>query len=801
MYQILPLLFAALLAGPQPNDKFLVAKPVWPEGRSEEMNLFVGFRAVIDAPVDRQVVLRMTGSSLYRFYVNGQFTGHGPARAAHDYYRVDQWDITDQLEAGPNVIAIEVAGYNIDSYYLLNMPALLQAEVTADGKVLAATGREGADFEAFILPEKVQKVQRYSSQRTFTEVCRLRENYDQWRNDPSVKKEPATCEVLSDRQLLPRRISYSRFAKRQPVRHLSSGTFKVGQPLEDKEKSMGVLRYGLSRGGYPVEKLAAKPALTIQKTAIAEQQKVDEPMDATATLQLPAHSFHILDLGKNLTGFVGLQVQCDEPAKLFVVFDEILSGKDVDFKRAGWINLIAYELQPGTYQLESFEPYTLRYLKLMAIEGQCCVSNVYLREYANPDVWEADFACSDPRLNKIFDAGRETYRQNAVDIFMDCPSRERAGWLCDSYFTARVAPRLAGHYLIEKNFLENYRLYQKKDELPAGMLPMCYPADHRPNSFIPNWAMWFVLELREYQARSGDDEMIHAFEPKVMKLLKYFDKFANKDGLLEGLESWVFIEWSAANSFVQDVNYPSNMLYAQVLEDAGRMYDKPDLIKKADTIRQTIRDQSFDGDFFVDNAVRKENKLQVTRNRTETCQYYAFYTGTATPEKYPELWKKLANEFGPQRKQTKKYPEIHGANMLNGIMLRLDLLSRNGLVQKAARELIDYNLYMAEKTGTLWENVGDYASCNHGFASHAVNVLYRDVLGLYRVDTVNKVIHLRFGDVNLDFCRGTMPTPDGPCRLSWEKDDKGTLVYQLDTPAGYKVQVQSLDGVNCRLAR
>ena len=25
---------------------------------------------------------------------------------------------------------------------------------------------------------------------------------------------------------------------------------------------------------------------------------------------------------------------------------------------------------------------------------------------------------------------------------------------------------------------------------------------------------------------------------------------------------------------------------------------------------------------------------------------------------------------------------------------------------------------MAQKTGTLWENDGDYASCNHGFASH-----------------------------------------------------------------------------------
>jgi alpha-L-rhamnosidase len=765
------------------------------------MNLFVGFRTAVEAPADRQVILRLTGSSLYRFYVNGQFVGHGPARAAHDYYRVGQWDITEHLQPGSNVIAIESAGYNVDSYYLLNVPAFLQAEVSAGDKVLAATGTEGADFEAFILPEKLQKVQRYSSQRTFTEVYRLQNNFARWRNEPSVEMETVKCEVLSERKLLPRRIPNARFTKRPPVRLLSSGTFKTGRSLENKEKAMGVLHYGLSRGGYPVEELAAKPALTIQKTAIDEQKEIDQPMDATTELSLPEKAFHIMDLGTNLSGFVGMTLQCEQPVKLFVVFDEILTGKDVDFKRAGWINLVSYELQPGTYQLETFEPYTLRYLKLMAVEGKCRVSNIYLREFANPDVWEADFACSDPRLNKIFEAGRETYRQNATDIFMDCPSRERAGWLCDSYFTARVAPRLAGHNLIEKNFLENYLLYEKMDELPAGMLPMCYPADHRPNSFIPNWAMWFVTELREYQSRSGDHEMVRALEPKVMKLLEYFDKFKNEDGLLEGLESWVFIEWSAANSFVQDVNYPSNMLYAQVLEDAGQMYDKPELVEQAETVRQTVRDQSFDGQFFVDNAVRKDGELKVTNNRTETCQYYAFYSRTATPEKYPELWKKMADEFGPKRKQTKKYPEIHGANMLNGIMLRLDLLSRNGLVRKAARELIDYNLYMAERTGTLWENVGDYASCNHGFASHAVNVLYRDVLGLYKVDPVNKMIHLRFGPQDISFCRGTMPTPDGLCTLSWQKDDKGVFVYKLDPPAGYKVRVECLDGVECRSAR
>jgi alpha-L-rhamnosidase len=106
----------------------------------------------------------------------------------------------------------------------------------------------------------------------------------------------------------------------------------------------------------------------------------------------------------------------------------MIRNGDVDFKRLSCVNAIALELEPGSYEFESFEPYTLKFLKLFTLEGECEVSGVYLREYICPDAARAQFAASDERLNRLFAAGRETFQQNAVDIFMDCPSRERAGW-------------------------------------------------------------------------------------------------------------------------------------------------------------------------------------------------------------------------------------------------------------------------------------------------------------------------------------------------------------------------------------
>jgi alpha-L-rhamnosidase len=777
--------------GGEDQPSFQTAKPVWPAGHETEKNMTVGFRAAFETPAGQKVLLRAAGSTLYRIYLNGEFLGHGPARGPHGWYRVDEIDLTPKLKPGVNLVAFEVAGYNVNSFYLLDQPSFLQAEVVAGGKVLASTGGGGQAFEAGVLPQRVQKVQRYSFQRPFTEAYRLAPGGDDWRAERTAALAAAECAPQPARRLLPRRVPYSEFAVRQPRQIIANGELKTGLKMDRPWKDRSLTGIGPQLGGFPEKELATIPSLELQTVANDTTRPVGQPYAASQPLALKAGTFQIVDFGVNLTGFLGARVHCTSNTRLFFTFDEILSNGDVDFKRLSCVNAVVYELQPGTYSVETFEPYTLRYLKLLALKGDCQVTGLRLREYVSPIPADARFAASDERLNQLFAAGVETFRQNAVDVFMDCPSRERAGWLCDSFFTSRVAKDLTGVTLIEHNLFENFRLPERFAHLPEGMLPMCYPSDHYDGVFIPNWAMWFVIELEEYLARSGDRETVRALEPRLMKLLDYFKPLRNEDGLLEKLKSWVFIEWSKANDFVQDVNYPSNMLYAEVLAAMGRVYARPDLLAEAEKIRDVIRQQSFNGEFFVDNALRRDGKLQVTRNCSEVCQYFAFFFHVATPETHPKLWQALTRDFGPQRKQTKAFPEVHPANAFVGNVLRLELLSRAGLSQQLLDESLAYQLYMAERTGTLWENDGAYASCNHGFASHGgVRVLYRDVLGLASVDTVNKVVALRFTDLKLDRCEGSVPTPEGKVALRWRKDGR-QLQYQVQVPPAYSVKVEN----------
>ena len=91
----------------------------------------------------------------------------------------------------------------------------------------------------------------------------------------------------------------------------------------------------------------------------------------------------------------------------------------------------------------------------------------------------------------------------------------------------------------------------------------------------------------------------------------------------------------------------------------------------------------------------------------------------------PKLWETLVKDFGPDRRTKGCYPQIAFANSFIGNYLRLDLLARYELKARLEEEMSGYFLYMADKTGTLWENDTDAASCNHGFASYAAVLLQK----------------------------------------------------------------------------
>ena len=166
------------------------------------------------------------------------------------------------------------------------------------------------------------------------------------------------------------------------------------------------------------------------------------------------------------------------------------------------------------------------------------------------------------------------------------------------------------------------------------------------------------------------------------------------------------------------------MLYYKTLLTISETFGDDRLKTKAEKLKAEIIEKSFDGEFFQDNRVR-ENGISVLKNHiSETCQYFAFFSGVADKENFKNLSDVMTLKFGVNRDRDYR-PEIGGSNIITGMLMRLDLLCDNGEFTRAAEEVKKIFSVMAETTGTLWEHLSSRASCDHAIASFAGYILWR----------------------------------------------------------------------------
>lgn len=688
-------------------------KAVWNKEMREVKNHTLAF--VYEWKAERGDSIKLAAASIYRMFVNGELIGYGPARAAHGYSRVDHYNFSEY--AGKQVRAvIEVFASNINTFYIVDELPFFSAELSRNGQIMA----EATDFTAYHLTDRITQIQRFSFQRSFAESYRMNHCRSLfYKGDNSIFPAVSTQEVEGNR-LLERRVSYPKLNTVWANNCIEQGTVTVDETLP-KMRDRSLMNISDALKGYPYEELTECLSDEVSGICYHKEQFQSE--------NLNSGGYRLYDFDRTLTGFFRLQTVVKQSAVVYIVFDEVVTsqadGIHINPFRNTCCNVIKYRLDPGTYELLSFEPNSARYAAVVVTEGELTEVQLGMVLYENPDAGTYTYQTGDEQLDSIIEAARNTFAQNAVDVLTDCPSRERAGWLCDSYFSSRAEALFTGKNLVEYNFLENYIMSPQSPFLPSGMLPMCYPADHNDHVYIPNWTMWFVLELKNYLDRTGDRELINRAKKRVYDLIAFFSRYLNADGLLENLESWVFIEWSKCNDpdYIKGVNYPSNMLYAAMLEAVGEMYDDSSLTEQAQKMRETIAKQSFNGSFFEDNRIRENGVLVPTGHLTETCQYYAFYFGTASPGEYRDLYQLMLSKFGPNRDAEKVYPEVFPSNAIVGNYLRLELLLKDKQYDQVLQECKAFFTKMAELTGTLWEHSSLGASLNHGFASVAANYI------------------------------------------------------------------------------
>ena len=686
---------------------FKHAVPVFAEGKDKMLNQGIILRAF--TPSLKGACLKITAFSFFRLTVNKSFVFFGPARSAKGYSRVECIDLSRYHTDGNNEIVIEVVGYYCSSLATVCRPSFVCVEMEIDGNVILYTGR---DFEGFMHANKLTQVERYSYQRHFGEVWDFTKNtFSDQAKINLVPSEDSPCYLNS--------VPHPCFA---PV--FANGSVYRGL-IADGDEPERKNRY-------------TKPALDKEWGVFDEREIPYKPYrwfiskrllrtggEGKFPVKLSAGEYAVFDLKKIYAGFLTMKLNALKDSDVVLAYSELSADGSFTFTELDCQNVIEFIFaENDSRRVMSFEPYTCRQIAVAIKSGEVEIESVGLRkfEFDTANVIKHHFSSN--ALKRVYDAALRSFAHNAVDIYTDCPSRERAGWLCDSFFTARAEYFFTGKTSIEDAFLENYILYKNSGQIPDGMIPKCYPSDKETN-YIPQWALWYMLEVCEYLTQRNKKCDKELFSDSLYKLIHYFEQYENENGLLERLPAWNFVEWSKANEWTLDVNYPTNFLYAQALAQVGCLYGDKKLSDKASTLKKVVRELSFNGEVFIDNAKRDENGiLRNTKNFSECAQYYAILFGGVdiNDNKYKKLKRYVDHDFeGLVEGDT-----FCRVNVLPGVYLKMWAFIELGYKEKLKRLLVDFFGGMIEFTDTLWEydpsqRTGSY---DHGFTSYAAIAAY-----------------------------------------------------------------------------
>ena len=691
-----------------------IKSAVWAEGQKNQMNRAFAF--VLDLGKKQMGEICLSAASCYKVIADGKLMGFGPNRTAHGYARAAVYPFNAQY------ITVEVQSHFVPNFcWVKREPFFACVLKTESGKEYFAE-----DFNCFALSDRVQKVRRYSFQRGFCETyinekdrtalyfCKPQNAFPRVKTEkaelphllPSETLNPALSEIFAEK------VIDSGYCKTSP---------EIAVYVDRTETLIGTVIEGFKRGEW-------------QDFSTDEISRITYLSGAKSG----DYAYETLDFSRIVTGIVEVEIIAGNAGEVFFAFDEILSDeklKTIKPFRGDTANVFKWTVKKaGVYNLSAFEPYACRYANVITSAG--VKANVKVRAYENPEAGKMLFECDDKKIERIMEAARHTFAHNAVDLLTDCPSRERAGWLSDSFFSSVAERVFTGDNKVERAFLQNYILADKSGH-PKGMIPRCYPADYyEEDGFIPNWSLWYILEIYKYFTQYGYDETVEKSRANVEGILNYFVDFENEFGVLEDLKGWIFVEWSAANNsdHINGINVPSNACYYASLLAAAKVYGIKGLKEKAEKVKDYLLKNAYVDGFFVDNLIRNEKgDIIPTENYTETCQYYMFFFKCADKYTHKELFDKMLNEYGksdssvsggnPVKKQ------LTPSNMIYGVYMRLELLMREQKRVELLNECVRYFYDMTQKTGTLWENNTASASCDHGFASYVSRFIIYALFG------------------------------------------------------------------------
>ena len=467
----------------------------------------------------------------------------------------------------------------------------------------------------------------------------------------------------------------------------------------------------------------------------------------------------IFDFGELMNARVCFEIECSETTVINITYDQtMLDGKIHPYTGAIY-RAMRYILKKGRNRVMSYHPVNFRYLQLTVDEAYSPVRLIHISaKKSEYPLNKATFSCSDEKLNKIFKADQLTIENGMRDIFVDNTWRENNAWGGDVTVGASAATAHFGTLGFTENYLKMFAYNQN----PEGSIPLILPHiggtlfDHQLN---------YIIRVYEYYYFSGNQTLIKQLYPTIRKLMCYFERYENDNGLLEDIPDKLWFDWADLDQ--RELSVTLNLWYYYLLDRAVKLAEAAeyhdDILIYQDKM-QTLRKQRYT--LYQQSEHAFPDSLMNLHHISENTNGMALCSGFADKHQTAEIIESVfEKDFSPAYSgKSKQCGPPFASHVLTGLCKcgRVDLALR--FILERVGSAVDQGLETLPETWNFFPSGEVSAAQSTVFCAP---VLLFEVLGIKAASPGFNNVLIEPNPCHLTHAEGRVITPNGIINLCW----------------------------------
>ncbi|MBS1371232.1 MAG: hypothetical protein HPZ91_14875 [Lentisphaeria bacterium] len=400
----------------------------------------------------------------------------------------------------------------------------------------------------------------------------------------------------ADWRVLPANEIYSPFCWRKPALSFLKGSFGPGEQPEhiDGERfPYGWLSPDFDDSGWePAVCQADDKAYELEPSLVPAYE---ETRVAPAKIDYLPDGRIVIDFGRHIVGFLEL---ASRKAGLVEIRlgEELLPYGGVRFQmRTGNCYQEGWSFPQGGARLFHFGIRSFRYAELVGYPGRLIARSIAAIALNSPfEEGDSSFECSDPRLEQVWQLCRNSVKYTTLDVYYDCPSRERMAYEADAYIN------MLTHFSVES------RTRVAKRTILYQMNHYTWPCE---------WRLFMAPVVYEYFMHTGDLELVRQVYGRLVSECSFHSLL--RDGLVPEFPMRVIVDWPPScrdeYEFGPDNAVPNAFQYwaldrlSKLAGYLGKKKDSAGFAALAASVKQAFNTRLYDPEqgLFVDNSASR----------------------------------------------------------------------------------------------------------------------------------------------------------------------------------------------------